>query len=784
MKLLILSIFLFSIAHSQKSGSIFNTLSEPEIVNEDPSDPSTSSSSESGAPLTSTSTSKTTGSDEVTSTPSEDPQGEDDQVPTGDGSLSSEPSSSKEDSSSSYNEEAEKEELSAENEELESNINSLETDIAATLQEIEHYRYLEAEILKNYAEIMENLTRQIEELEESTSVSTSTSTSTSTSEKNTEGSTSAKQSSSQASVVGIYTDSDDDEIHYNSQEVSLIIISVIGLGFLFLLLHNIRKFWLLFPTVEMHHGVYTLLVDATILVFIWCITAILEYLDLFDIDVYTILVGLVIFTFFWLVFGLWVLFVINLQSQKWRNIERKLAAGQEKDVDLEYATLRQLFITPVYTPPATECELSPSFDFAVYLSKGLGQVVQNSLRITWIGYFFIIFCIIFWRTLAENSQNLEIFSLWILPGVLFVVILILLFKMNRIFRSLVPECDDFEISLSKNPSEKEVRSRIPKPGYLQKRIPEDVTCRFLCIRFNPFKLTCAWLFLSRFPNRHELQFWFDSYGPTFLSIMIQVISVLHTLWMTAIVLFYFPVFIDEAESYGIYLVLLGVSVWLINGFYFFPKLLVNLCLVSKVELMKDRVLIDETVDFIKKQMIDKTVKIYRQLKMIYREVKGMEEGEERTEILDYMKKIAEEVFLLYADNERLIHATQIDDVLGLIGIRLSEDELRLFAKECSPDKDNFVDLRGFLIAIERVLYGFDLNPADVVRYVLVNYFKKARKMTIADLTDFFDEWSWHFNEDILKDFLLESETLADEAGQFRIHDVGNMVKVHVEACPK
>lgn len=310
-----------------------------------------------------------------------------------------------------------------------------------------------------------------------------------------------------------------------------------------------------------------------------------------------------------------------------------------------------------------------------------------------------------------------------------------------------------------------------------------MTCKFLCINFNPFKLTCAYLFLGRMPNRHELAFWFDSYGPNFITITVQAISVLHTLWITAIILYYFPVFINQVEGFGIYLVLLGISIWIVNGFYLLPKVLISLCLTSKIELMKERKMIEETAEYSKKVIIDKTVKVYRQLKMIYREVKGMDEGEEKGDILETMKGIAQEVFYLFAENNT-IHATQLDDVLSLIGIRLREDELRLFAKECSPDKENFVTLKGFLMAIERILDGFELNPQEVVKYVLLKYFKKAKKMNISDLTDFFDEWSWHFSDDIIQDFLLESETLADDHGHFRIQDFGNMVKIHVEALPK
>ena len=774
----LIALFALFVAPSigQQAGTIFNTLTETKIVREDPTDSSSYSSSDQSSFVSSKK--KTTGSDQVTSNSKSNLKGEDDTIPTGDGSIKESESvenseSSEENKESEKSEESEnqeKEELVQENDEIQQENDEIEDLIVETLGEVEYYRYKKAELLQEYADKMDNLTRQIQAEEEEGSGTESVK---SVSAESTE--TKEKES-----------DEDDDDEDYSSLDISLIMIAVIGLGFLFLLLHSVRNIWLEFPAVEIHQGVYTILVDSTMLVLIWCITALLEYWDIFYIDIYTILVGLVIFTFFWLLLGLWVLFLINIQSEKWRILERRLTLPIEKtEEDTLYLIMRQLFITPTYIVPVTENELSPGFDFSVYLSKCLGQVVQNSLRITWVGYSLILLCLLIWKTVAEKSDSLEIMLLWVLPAIIFIVILILLWKLKRIFNRLVPNQlkSELNVSLAKHCTESEIRQAIGKPLYLQGKIPENVTCRFLCISFNPFKLTCAYLFLTRFPNRHELSFWFDSYGPTFISITIQAISILHTLWITAIILYYFPVFINHIENYGIYLVLVGIIVWVINGFYLLPKLLISLCLTSKIELMKERKIIEETVEHSKKQMIDKTVKIYRQLKMIYREVKGMDEGEEKGEILDTMKEIAQEVFYLFAEGNS-IHATQLDDVLSLIGIRLREDELRLFAKECSPDKDNFVTIKGFLMAIERILDGFELNPTEVVRYVLLKYFKKVRKMNISDLTDFFDEWSWHFSDDILKDFLLESETLADERGQFRIQDFGNMVKIHVEALPK
>lgn len=249
-------------------------------------------------------------------------------------------------------------------------------------------------------------------------------------------------------------------------------------------------------------------------------------------------------------------------------------------------------------------------------------------------------------------------------------------------------------------------------------------------------------------------------------------------------MYYIPEFLDAVDNYGIYLIIVAIAVWLVTGFYMVPKLFIYLCLTTKIELMKEKNIVEEVIAESRKNNILKTVKVYRQMKMIYREIKGREEGEEKAEILEFMRKISEEVFLLVSTNRKTIHVTELDEVLGLLGIVLSEDELRLFAKECSPDKNNFVTRTGFRIAIERILYGYEMNPHEVVNYIMNQQFNKKQKISINDMNDFFSEWAWHFKEEDLRDFLLETQTLADELGYFKHEEIANLMRINIEACPK
>ncbi|OMJ76737.1 hypothetical protein SteCoe_23852 [Stentor coeruleus] len=767
----ILLLFCFAVV-SQESGSILDSISEVEIIESDASEEEIISSEDttdsSGEPLTDSATEESTGTDEVTETTTIDENADNDTIPIGDASLEEE--DIVEENSDTENDEEEVdpiEEMIEENSSLETVNSELESELIETLEQLNVYRINEAEKLKQYAKEMELLADYnnliLDEPEPLEIEGTGTKTE-------------------------IDDDDDDDDDEDEDLETSMAMIAVVGLGFLFLLLHSLRGLWLSFVGSELNLGVYTLLIDTTILVMIWCILAFLEYLDVFDFDLSTILVGLVIFTTFWLFLGLWLLFLSHNQSQNWKRMENMVVIPEGRTAELDaYSMMRQLFISPVYTAPTTESQLRPNFDMANYLSRSLGDIIHNTYHITWVGYSFIIIPIIIWRIVAFQTYFIEIILLWSLPGCIFLTVLILLIKLKRIYSALISEnfTGELKVSMMKHLPDDDIRKAIPKPKYLKGKIPEDPERGLICCKVNPFKMTCAYLFLSRYPNRHELLFWFDSYGPNFLCILTQSLVVLHSFWMTGILLYYFSIFVDEVDDLGIYLVVLALVIWLVTGFYLMPKLFVYLALTTKIELMKDRKLIEEVTDESRKKTIMTTIKIYRQMKMIYREKKGNDsEGEQKAPILHYMRKIAEEVFFLVAGQRKTIYVTEIDDVLRLIGVRLNEDELRLFAKECSPDKENFIFISGFMIAIERVLYGYDMDPHEIVRFVLKDHFGKKQKLTVADLNDFFNEWSWHFNEENMKEFLLESQSLADESGFFKNEEIANMIRINVEANPK
>ena len=96
-------------------------------------------------------------------------------------------------------------------------------------------------------------------------------------------------------------------------------------------------------------------------------------------------------------------------------------------------------------------------------------------------------------------------------------------------------------------------------------------------------------------------------------------------------------------------------------------------------MKKNKEILEQVIIFQKIIRNELILRIYRQMKMIYRD-KFLENKYQA--LNEFMDSFIDEIFAIHSDN--LINVEDLEDVLLMCGIELSDDELRLFAKECMP----------------------------------------------------------------------------------------------------
>lgn len=202
-------------------------------------------------------------------------------------------------------------------------------------------------------------------------------------------------------------------------------------------------------------------------------------------------------------------------------------------------------------------------------------------------------------------------------------------------------------------------------------------------------------------------------------------------------------------------------------------------------MKKNRKIIDEVILNEKTEKAKVIVRIYRQFKMIYREKYG--ENVKNPDVA--IEKHTKEVFNLYKDKEtNTVDIDELEDMIALCGIKLEDDELRLFAKECKPENREFSQ-EGFVNGVLTLVGSRKLRPEFVVKVVLTRYFQEGRGKNVKDasleeIKQFFNDFWWHFTEDDIQDFLWETRFILEDVGSADITQLSGMVKHNVKDYPR
>lgn len=524
-------------------------------------------------------------------------------------------------------------------------------------------------------------------------------------------------------LVRLRTGSGSNDDNGDDLEASTDMVYIVALALVFLLLSTLRV-WLghhidsyLSPTL------YTLFFDISLLALLAIVTGILNHMDWFDrdkIDLEKIMYGLGVFIVFWFLLGLWLVLSAQSMARRWFKAEsecvdlRRVSQNYE-DAYLEYnaedgprtslrvystaqsamqyAVMRQEFICPTYLPYTTEMFLRNDFNLAEYLAKCLAEAVERGMQLSGIGFAVLIICVGTWRLVIYFGFKTELTLFIVIPIVCILLCLLVLEKLKFVYFQLVPEVlDPHEIHLpadnfSRNPMMNV--DKVPIPPYLTGSLEylQSADNPYTCcgVSTNPLKLTCAYIFIGKFPNRHELLYWFDSYGPQFLLGLLQGVALILTFWMVVILIYYVPMLFEELAVWGIMAAVAAVLVWMFEAMYLLPEGLRYLTLTSKIEQMKDRKKVDEVVISSRSQRALKTVQLYRQIKLIYREMsrdEGKADFQGDTALPETMEQHIQEVFNLTCDPAtQLLEIPQLSDALELCGIKASNDELRVFIWE-------------------------------------------------------------------------------------------------------
>lgn len=560
---------------------------------------------------------------------------------------------------------------------------------------------------------------------------------------------------------------EDDEEVDEDLELNHAFLFVLGLSFVFILLFTLKSSSESLVFIAFQPAIHSLLVNLCILTLLIAIVSLLNYLKIVneeEVYIETIYTGIVLFTFIWFFLGIWLIFASQFLSLTWEKSEKSLIDEDPSEKNMDFAVMRTLFITNPYLPVASEYSLRPDFYFADYLRRCLGNTLKSLFSLNWLGFFIVLICIILWRLVLELSESSQVLVLWAAPVVFLSISASAFLKIRKIVKMLISSTGNhLKIQYDYNSN-----AEVPVPLYLKGHIPPPNDSFQSCSIYF-LKCTCSYIFLGVYPNRHQLLFWFDCYGPKFMLSLIQAVCAVLSLWLTVILLYYLPILHDSADELGIGLLITGFLVFFLMAGGLIPLWIRYFTIATSVEMMKNNEFIKETVENTQGSRLVRNKRLFIQFKSLWRDMLRMENMEKLEKLPTALKSLAKEAFDLEATNG-FLHCSLINSALLRLGVDADSDLFRVFLKDCEMESDDTISSKNFLLGLQRLLQDQHTKPKKVVTDVL-KYHIKNIKVKLTELADFLDENKWFMQDNDIKEFLVDLHFYLDENGMIDLNEL-------------
>lgn len=406
------------------------------------------------------------------------------------------------------------------------------------------------------------------------------------------------------------------------------------------------------------------------------------------------------------------------------------------------------------------CEnyLRINFDFGEYLARCVSDSLASIYSFTWFSYCIVMIGIALWRIVVFLGNTALYLTFALFPFLLILSLACVIYKLQAVYYALIPDSrdpEDFNFPLDPDPvtidplwSVKNLKQPPYLAGKVESKDHENALIKICCALWHPYELSYAKIFEGRYPNRHEVLFWFDSAGPKFIICLIQAAAILLVLWTVVVILYYIGFFADEVDLYAIIIIALSFVLILFVLLSQIPLAVRLLSIVSNIGMMKNKPILYATLTSAKEKRAENNLRMYRQIKLFRREiVKKKHPGEEKRAKADlHIQKLASEAYQLYVDGDaNHISLDRLEEVLHQCGSTLKEDEMRVFANECVDKKTKRIYLAEFLEAVESFQHDVAMQPQFVVESVLRDYFREkfprnlnVQSVKLNDITKFFD----------------------------------------------
>lgn len=504
---------------------------------------------------------------------------------------------------------------------------------------------------------------------------------------------------------------------------------------------------------------------------------------------------------------------------------------------IDYMQMKQSFVNPIELPTVTESFLRKDFNLAVYFGHCLSDFLCNLFSFGYQAYFIVFLVVISWKLFSLTGTIVQSICMILFPITSLGFLYLQKHTYANIYRNLVsrvespdnilfqiqndvrdpfdqyenanfppyiePEDrygDEVESDDGSAPDvegENEVRSR-KKSSSIQNKSEEDLddslvledTIQRNSNKKNMFK--CSESSYGVNHNRHERLFKCGKIGIYLEKLWMQCFFVQMILWIAHLVEYKY-LLRDGTEDYYITGVdevdLVIMLIALLCGIYallvVFPKVCVQFMIITHIQMMKRRDLIEETIKEQRYERSQRSFRMYQVFKLIRRELIHYfnQDISDRT-LRPFTKKLIEENYSLcmLKDSDN-IDVLNISEFFPLCGAEMKKLENFILLKKAQSGGQS-IKFKDLMKAIEQTTNDVKIDPFEVVKTIFTLVMKDRKKLSITDIKQFFNIYEGYFEREDVEDLLTELVAIQRDGAQINIQEIASLIRDDIECFPR
>eukprot|EP00347_Sterkiella_histriomuscorum_P016480 403353018 len=294
------------------------------------------------------------------------------------------------------------------------------------------------------------------------------------------------------------------------------------------------------------------------------------------------------------------------------------------------------------------------------------------------------------------------------------------------------------------------------------------------------------------PNRHEMLFIGGRSGKTIARTSLQVFYLLSIIYLSTYLVFsvqkIYHLFKDSDRHTLITLcVAMTISpivmfmIWTIT----IPQILTKFTIITNIEMMKDRDLIQTVINDQKLERAKRSYRIFQVLKLIRREMAmELKQHIKDKRMRGFTKKqLIEQFELLESQPTKAVRGNAIKTLIRLCGQELTNQEKNIMLKKAKSKGDQ-LKYKDLSLAVEMIINDVKVDPYYLVQNLFQLFFRGEEKIEYSQFITFFGEFVTYFDQEDIDAFLKEVQYIRRGSDEIHFQELASMIRDDVELFPK